>query len=351
MKTEIFTLSEKIQSCLEKKSPFVIYRKCNKEDVIAIVQKNKKLYTTKNFEESGFIMAPFDRDSDIIFFPITKSEKTLLKYPKKKSVKKDNLSVISKESYKHTHIALVKKTIAFIQDGKADKVVISRKIESTYKSNRVGLIYEYLLHEYPKAMVYIWYHPKVGLWMGATPEKMLFVHKDSFRTMALAGTQLKSDKIVWNQKEQEEQRWVTDFITDQLIPISHHLEISKPYTDYAGHLVHIRTDIKGFLADAIRLKDLIYKIHPTPAVCGVPRYSAQDFIENNEGYKRDFYTGFLGEINLDEQTDLYVNLRCMCLNKTHAILYVGGGITKDSVPEKEWIETLQKSNILAKFLR
>jgi len=95
-------------------------------------------------------------------------------------------------------------------------------------------------------------------------------------------------------------------------------------------------------------------LHPTPAVCGLPKNEAKSFILENENYDRKYYTGFLGELNSDvngiNTSSLYVNLRCMEIAKDEAIIYVGGGITKDSIPEKEWEETVRKTATMKKVL-
>ena len=86
-------------------------------------------------------------------------------------------------------------------------------------------------------------------------------------------------------------------------------------------------------------------MHPTPAVCGFPKKESKDFILKNERYDRAFYTGFLGELNMST-SELYVNLRCMEIEKESIHIYVGGGITKESDPEKEWNETVAKSKTI-----
>ncbi len=101
---------------------------------------------------------------------------------------------------------------------------------------------------------------------------------------------------------------------------------------------------------------MIKKLHPTPAVCGLPKEAAKQFILENESYHRKFYTGFLGELNIDfktfkkEYSDLFVNLRCMDIENNAATLYVGCGITKDSIPEMEFMETVNKSMTIRKVV-
>ena len=101
---------------------------------------------------------------------------------------------------------------------------------------------------------------------------------------------------------------------------------------------------------SVNLKKAIQLLHPTPAVCGLPKEIAKAFIDTYEGYNRSFYTGFLGELNRDFASDLFVNLRCMQIENNQAHLYMGCGITKDSNPEKEWKESVNKSMTMKRIL-
>jgi isochorismate synthase len=125
--------------------------------------------------------------------------------------------------------------------------------------------------------------------------------------------------------------------------------VSDTYTIKAGSLLHLKADIKGEI-DGFELKSLLSTLHPTPAVCGLPKEAAKSFILANENYDRRYYTGFLGEINVDSETELFVNLRCVEIDGAIANIYVGGGITEESKPEKEWLETCQKTNTIKSVL-
>jgi isochorismate synthase len=160
-----------------------------------------------------------------------------------------------------------------------------------------------------------------------------------------------SEKVIWQQKEQDEQQFVTDFIVNELENKIDNLKISKPFTVKAGQLLHLKTDITGTLMKKSNLKQIIQKLHPTPAVCGFPKMEAKQFILENENYEREFYAGFLGELNKDfnsgeNNTDLFVNLRCSKIENNTIYFYAGGGITKDSIPEKEWEETVNKTSTM-----
>ncbi|MDH5413389.1 MAG: chorismate-binding protein, partial [Flavobacteriaceae bacterium] len=307
-----------------------------------------------DFEDSGFIFAPFDDKKKAILFPCISSEiyETNLSgvtFPKiSVNDKSFNESLKEKEIY----LQLVQKGIKFLNESDCKKVVLSRKKSLEYANIKPSNIFKKLLKLYENAMVYIWFHPKVGLWLGATPETLLKVDKDEFSTVALAGTQEYEGSldVTWLQKERTEQQFVTDFILEKFKDTSSVTVVSKPRTIRAGNIVHLCTTISGKLSDRLRLTTLLKELHPTPAVCGVPKSSSKEFILSNEGYDRSFYTGFLGELNINDSSNLYVNLRCMQVEDDKINLYVGGGITLDSKDEKEWEETVAKSKVLMAVL-
>ena len=107
---------------------------------------------------------------------------------------------------------------------------------------------------------------------------------------------------------------------------------------------HLRTDISFDIGNKKPI-EIAEIIHPSPAVSGLPQSFACELIKHAESHKRNLYTGFLGFIS-PSSTRLYVNLRCCQLYEKKAVLYLGGGFTKDSTPNNEWLETEEKSKTL-----
>ena len=91
-------------------------------------------------------------------------------------------------------------------------------------------------------------------------------------------------------------------------------------------------------------------LHPTSAVCGMPKESALHFNQQLEGYDRSFFSGFLGPVNMQDETHLFVNLRCMQLLDQQAALYAGAGVTIDSEPQREWEETELKMRTMQQVM-
>lgn len=343
---------QNIKDSYYKKLPFVAYRKPNSEILCAVLMQSNVLRYTENFSECGFVFSPFDSNEKTILFPLKESVffTENLNFEKRDNVQKSySLQNLDKDF----HINLVKKTIDKIATTKLKKIVISRReVLPLVNFNFVNTFIE-LLTTYKNAFVYVWFHPEIGLWLGATPETLLNIKSRKFKTMSLAGTQVYQNKntVTWGKKELEEQQLVTDFIKNQLQPISSILKIDKTKTIKAGNLLHLKTNLEGELNTNASLQSLIRSLHPTPAVCGLPRNLAKKFILKNENYQRSFYTGFLGELNFDnQQTSLFVNLRCMQILNNIASIYVGGGITKGSDPEKEFQETVSKAKTIKKVL-
>lgn len=368
-----------IQLHFKNELPFVVYRKPNENIVKGILQNNDKLNTVEDFTESGFVFAPFNDKETSILIPIKNSKVLRCDAVIQSEAKRNeesfipNNSVIqsvAKRNEESFHINLVKKVINAIEGKQFQKVVLSR-CECVELSNSNPIqIFKHLLEKYKTAFVYCWYHPKVGLWLGATPEVLLKTEGNRFSTMALAGTQDYKEtlNVTWQNKEKQEQQFVTDFIIGSLQSSVNSLKTSEVKTIKAGNLLHLQTRIYGTLNfKLLNFKQLLCNLHPTPAVCGLPKETAKQFILVNENYKREFYTGFLGELNFKETksrntnrrnvennayasiktvSNLYVNLRCMQLKNNNALIYVGGGITKDSIPEKEWEETVSKSLVM-----
>lgn len=355
--------------------PFVIYRKPNTLEIKGILQKDKELHKINNFEASGFVFAPFDERSDAIILPLKYSNQLTTAYTNSDLNVNLNLKTFNTpDNEKKFHINLVEKGVNAIKNSDLQKVVLSRKEVVAFNNENPFLIFQKLLATYKSAFVYCWYHPEIGMWLGATPETLLKIEDRNFSIMALAGTQNYNGTldVVWQNKEIKEQQFVTDFILNNIKSRVEDIKVSNVETVKAGNLLHLRTLIKGRLnAQSFNLKKLLYDLHPTPAVCGLPKELAKTFIIENENYNRTFYTGFLGELNIEtpvkprtgkrnienraytlkrKSTQLYVNLRCMQIKDDNAYIYVGGGITDTSNPESEWEETVSKSMVVKKVL-
>lgn len=226
------------------------------------------------------------------------------------------------------------------------KAVFSRvkvvSIDSGTKEN----LFDALCQAYPNAFVYELQSWEFGHWIGATPERLIEGKKGNFRTVSLASTKMTEDNTPWGEKEIEEQGLVTSFIKIELENLSIPYAMEERTELIAGPVKHLQTKFSSIEGeDAYQL---IRRLHPTPAVSGLPRQDAINLIRKIEKHDRSLYTGFIGEISDD--VNVYVNLRCLQIIGDEAYLYLGGGYTKDSNVEAEWEETENKAKTLIKVM-
>lgn len=255
---------------------------------------------------------------------------------------------------------LVQKGVEHIEAGTFEKVVPSRtrNIPNTFD---VLEAFEKLCTRYPTAMVSLISTTEHGTWLGATPEILVSIEGNTiFKTVALAGTKawhegIDLKNVAWTQKEIEEQALVERYIISCLKKIRlREYEEQGPKTIVAGNLMHLKST---FTVDmqATNFSQLgstmLNLLHPTSAVCGMPKEPALDFLQQHEGYDRELYSGYLGPVNIHRNTNLFVNLRCLQLKKEEAILYAGAGVTVDSDPQKEWEETEMKMKTLESVIQ
>ena len=347
------SFQEKVQQQFDNKLPFAIYRKPNEREIHGVFQLNDNLNFIKDFSEKGLVFCSFDGNQNIII-PENQSERFVFQNDMVDFITENSIISNNKSNKQSSFENLVEKGILAIKNNSFKKVVLSRNETIDLKSFDLISVFTKLVCQYQSAFRYCFYHPKVGLWLGATPEQLLKVENNIFKTVSLAGTQKfnGTTDATWGEKELQEQKYVSDFILNSLKKASSDIKISETFTVRAANLLHLKSEISGHLNEDFNLNKIIKILHPTPAVCGLPKEGAKQFIIENEDYDREFYTGFLGELNINNKTDLFVNLRCMNIatSRKKANVYVGCGITKDSISDKEYFETENKSMTMKNLL-
>jgi len=268
----------------------------------------------------------------------------------------EHIDIYSRKSF----LEQVEEGIRLIQQGELTKIVPARNKHIELNGTLdISNIFLSLCSSYPNAFVNFIHTSSLGTWIGASPEVLIKTEENIFSTMALAGTQkavgenpLKN--AAWTQKEIEEQALVSRYIVNCFKKIRlREYEERGPKTVIAGNLLHLRSDFivnmdaTGFPQLGTVMLDLL---HPTSAVCGMPRDKALQFIASHEAFDRSLFSGFIGPVNIDNITSIYVNLRTARITDKYAVLYAGAGVTEDSDPAKEWEETEMKCDIIGKFL-
>lgn len=355
---------------------FALYRLPYAKEYVRVTQHDgevEELHTyTKLNGKSGFVMAPFSISANAPLLLMHPDETTThdVETEARKWEEGDNdFTLIDDEQQRrrereryavdfanfHTHVAC----------GTFRKAVLARCKEVRMNGTEsLECLFLRACKRYPRMFIALVSMPRCGTWLMATPEILLEGNGKEWHTMALAGTmKLKTEeldfdipfgdvsrKIIWSAKDIEEQRFVATYINETIEQFTYDYMEKGPYTCRAGELVHLRSDFTFTLKDRQRLGSFLNQLHPTPAVCGLPKEDVRRFILQNECSPRRYYSGFTGMLNPDGETHLYVSLRCMEILPDRYILHAGGGLMNGSTEEREWEETEAKMETVLRLI-
>lgn len=353
-----------IDTLIRQDRSFAIYRIPGEEEPRFVMQVSgsaRLLYTFEELnEQQGFVIAPFriSRECPIVlirrdYSTLPDSSQTdyirmdLELHPKENEIPSERKT---KDNYTHCFDSFIKP----LQEKTLDKLVLSRSLTLDRKSSfSPAKAFYNACKQYIRSYVYLCHTPETGTWLGGTPEIILSGEKGEWHTVALAGTQpLRNGELptYWNEKNKWEQQLVSNYIHDQLNSLGIQSTMEGPYPARAGALCHLKSDFRFKLDSNSKLGSLLNLLHPTPAVCGLPKEKAYRFILEHEGYDRRYYSGFIGWLNPEGRTDLYVNLRCMNITPDTSTLYAGGGLLSSSELNDEWQETEAKLQTMQSLL-
>jgi len=361
------SLSAFFSYCRSKKLPVAFYRLPHSAEIKVVAQKSpvvRKVFPgAAHIYEQGFLMAPFVENQyapKIFIQPdvYTSSDKLpplhfalqILEYTEDKLKAKKRFA--DKNQFKKS----IRQIRSKIRAGWYKKIVAARVVKQSKPENfDEVLFFETLCKKYPNAFVSLVSTQEHGTWIGASPEVLLQVNEQGFTTYSLAGTMANTtwnEQKGWGQKELTEQNLVSEYIHNSLAQvIKEPAQIVGPETIAAGNLLHLRTTFTYKNVPHFNWQKVVDTLHPTPAVAGLPKNEAINYILQNEISPRSYYSGYLGPVNLDGEINLFVNLRCLKVTKSNLLLYVGCGVTSDSKPRKEWKETKIKAETLLQALK
>ena len=305
--------------------------------------------------QSGFVVAPFEVKEEqpiVLIRPdkVTSHPSPLTSHPSHLTSHLSPLTSSYSIDFANYHSQLLQGTFR--------KIVLARQAdETTLQPIDPVELFHCACQLYPRMFIALVYTPQSGTWLTATPEILLEGSGCDWRTIALAGTMRLEDgqldgegeNTTWSTKNIEEQRVVATYIAQCLEQFANDFREEGPRTVRAANLVHLRSDFTFTLPSDDRIGDLLQQLHPTPAVCGLPKREAFQFIIRNEYSPRRYYSGFMGPLQTPS-THLYVSLRCMNIEDNIYHLYAGGGLLRDSTLEQEWQETEAKLETMRRCL-
>ncbi len=320
----------------KKRNALVLFRFPNKSK-INMIQGFAEAKPNFNKVQNAFVLRSFDSNKSYVITQAN-SNPDLTQLPKNKKTS------TSKSSF----LKYVNAIKAAIKKSEFEKVVAAKGVCISKP-----LYYDALSHfqqalKYKEAFVCLVFIENELCWLCATPELLLKTTANYIETFSLAGTV--KEKTNFTNKEIIEQSIVTKDILEKLEKSS---ELKKPTVSSKiitnGNLKHLLAEIKAKKKRKVKWQKIADILHPTPATAGYPVDKALSFIAEKEKLERDFYSGYVGEVK-NNNAKLFVNLRCVEITSKNLFFYGGCGITAGSDPEKEWLETEHKIDILRELI-
>jgi isochorismate synthase len=253
----------------------------------------------------------------------------------------------------------VRAALARIGDGEVAKVVLGRGLEVTSTPPLdADEVVANLLHARPGRYVFSVPTPE-GTLLGGSPELLIRRRGRQVTSLPLAGSvpragdpdtdQQRAEGLRGSAKDLGEHQYVVDDILQALRPLMRTLEApSQPELLATDTLWHLATPISAELEDDVSALDLVRRLHPTPAVAGVPTSAALSAIGEIEGDLRGILTGVVGWVDASGDGEFALTIRSGVLAGDRLRLFAGAGIVAGSDPAAEVAETGAK---LATMLR
>lgn len=301
--------------------------------------------------QEGFVIAPFtcdDRHPVLLLDDSTAVTKPLPAMPK--PLPAGHVEVAEGAMLHRRYAIDFANFHSYLETGLFQKIVLARTLDVPHESNiDTEQLFLRACQSYPDMFVALFSTPQSGTWLISTPETLVEGDGHQWHTMALAGT-MPAGAQQWSDKNRQEQRHVFTYIMECLEHFAEDIHADGPRTVQAANLLHLQTTLTFTLGANPQVGSLLQRLHPTPAVCGLPKEATRQFILHNEALPRGYYSGFAGALHPNADTHLFVSLRCMQILPDRFRLFAGGGLLNESQMEEEWQETEAKLQTMLKVI-
>lgn len=346
-----------IELCLQKNIAFAAFQAPGKQEKNIYILDEKELDSSAFLQKKSFVIQAFDNKIPMSILAckhhFKENERNdgfyeyLQQLPPNKKIQREQITESTdfktyQSNFKELHEKLRNKHL--------EKVVLSKTNVIPFERPDSAKLFFMLCQRYPQAFVSLFNHPAYGLWCSASPETLLKMQAHECMSMSLAGTLPLNAQ--WSEKEKQEQALVTNYITDAIkqFPIENFsLSILQDFHHRAYK--HLKNVFHFRVKNKEDIQKIIQSLHPTPAVCGIPKEKAKEAIRQVEKHNRKLYTGFIGPVYSNTDAHFFVNIRCMQIFDEHAIIYTGGGLTQDSRCKNEWEECNMKENTILEIVQ
>jgi isochorismate synthase len=248
----------------------------------------------------------------------------------------------------------VRSSLRAIRGGRVSKAVLARTLDIELDGvvDLVDLV-SHLWSVNRGSYVFLFEPAPGATIVGAAPETVATLRDGVFHATAVAGSIRRGEtvreqaelaaRLLASDKDRAEQRIALDDMVARLGTVAHQIRTDpQPHVLTLTRIQHLETEIRASVPADVGILDLLRLLHPTPAVCGLPRDSAMAFLGEEEPFERGWYAGPVGFFDAEGNGIFVPALRMGVATGSGWRLFAGAGIVEGSVPALEWEETAIK---------
>lgn len=263
---------------------------------------------------------------------------------------------------KEDFINKVNKAKDYIEDGDIFQVVLSQRVSMDINVHPLE-IYKTLRVINPSPYLFYFNFNDFQV-VGSSPESMVEVRNGVVTTCPIAGTRPRGcseqederlkEELLADEKERAEHLMLVDLARNDIGKISKIGTVKVPTfmnVEKYSHVMHIVSLVNGEIKDELNGVDAVLATLPAGTLSGAPKIRAMEIIEELEEEKRGVYGGAIGYFGLDGNMDTCIGIRMVVCKDNKAFVQAGAGIVMDSIPEKEYEETLHKASAIITAIR
>ncbi len=254
---------------------------------------------------------------------------------------------------------MVDKCKEYIKNGDIFQAVLSQRFEADYNSDLMNF-YRALRTINPSPYMYFMKCDDIEV-AGASPETLVRVQDEEIFTFPIGGTRKRGEneekdkeiqsELLSDPKEIAEHNMLVDLARNDVgrvaeigsVSVEKYMSVQK-----YSHVMHITSEVKGKKRMDFDSLDVLSSILPAGTLSGAPKIRAAEIIDELEGENRGIYGGGLGYISYSGNLDFAITIRTAVKLKNKVYVQAGGGIVLDSVPEKEYEESINKASAVIK---
>ena len=248
----------------------------------------------------------------------------------------------------------VEKAKQYIFDGDIMQVVLSQRIAQPFPASPLSL-YRALRSVNPSPYMF-YYDMDDHHVVGASPEILVRLEGDAVTVRPIAGTRPRgkttqqdaelAQELLADPKELAEHLMLIDLGRNDIGRVAQNGTVKlteKMIIERYSHVMHIVSNVEAELKPGLNAMDVLKATFPAGTVSGAPKVRAMEIIDELEPSKRGIYAGAVGYLGFNGDMDLAIALRTAVVKDNMLYVQAGAGIVADSMPDSEWMETLNKA--------